>query len=126
MKRIIVNMQNYLMSDAIRMAILNNGDLSVNIVEEAEEVVKKCFLFQADLVVLEVTEYPPCMLHERLELRNKIKSKCPNCKIILIINENEDQKLVDQVKQTKTDGIIDQFIFGSVSAKYLIALLETI
>lgn len=126
MKRIIVNMQNYLMSDAIRMAVLNNGDLFVNIVEDNNDVVKKCFLLQADLVLMEVTEYPPCVLHERMELRKEIKAKCPNCKIVLIVNENENQELIDQVKQAKSDGVIDQFIFGSVSAKYLIALLETI
>lgn len=126
MKRLIVNMKSYLMSDAIKMAFLDNADLSVYIVEDEYDVVNKCFLLQADIALMEVGEMSPFDLKGRLFLKDKIKEKCPLCKIVLIVNENEDQKLVSDVKQAKTDGLIDQFIFGSISAKYLIALLETI
>lgn len=125
MKRVIVNMQSHVMSDAIKMALNNNTDFSVTVIDSTDEIAKKCYLLAANLVIMEVTEYPPCMINERLLVRNEIKQRSPNCKIVLLVDENAEEKVIDQVKQAKIDGIIDQLIYGSVSAKYLIALLET-
>lgn len=126
MQRVIVNMQSYVMSDAIKMALKNNGDFTVDIVEKPKDVVDKCYNYVANVIIMEVTGYTPWKLEERLKLRAEIRKKCPNCKIAILIDENVEKDIAEQVKQAKLDGLIDQFIYGSISATYLVALLETI
>ena len=65
-------------------------------------------------------------LSERMEVRSKVKRNCPDCKIILTVEERADKELAEQVKAAKRDGLIDAFIFLSMTDKYLTALLDTL
>ena len=75
---------------------------------------------------MEVTGYLPWKLSERLAIRDEVKKTEPNCKVVLIVDENSEKELAEQVKQAKKDGAIDLFIYGSTSAAFLVALLETL
>ena len=55
-----------------------------------------------------------------------VKQKNPQCKIVLIVDEKAEKKLAQRVLQAKKDGLIDQFIYGSVSASYLLAVVDTV
>jgi hypothetical protein len=55
-----------------------------------------------------------------------VKEKCPDCKIVLIVDENAERVIAHQVKQSKKDGRIDQFIYGSISASYLADIVDTL
>ena len=80
----------------------------------------------AEIVLLEVTAYTPWKLSERLELRSSIRKADPNCKIVCLVDEKIDAKIAEEVKEAKLMGLIDQFIFSSISASYLAALMETL
>ena len=43
-----------------------------------------------------------------------------------VADENTEKKLADKVRQAKKDGLIDNFIYGSVSSAYLSAVIETL
>ena len=43
-----------------------------------------------------------------------------------VVDENTEKKLADKVRQAKKDGLIDNFIYGSVSSAYLSAVIETL
>lgn len=45
---------------------------------------------------------------------------------MLVVDENSESELAEQVRQAKKDGLIDQFIYGSISAGYLVALIDTL
>ena len=45
---------------------------------------------------------------------------------VLVVDENTERKLADKVRQAKKDGLIDNFIYGSVSATYLSAVIDTL
>ena len=75
---------------------------------------------------MEVTGYPPWRLEERLRLRNEVKRQRPDCKILLLVDENADRALAFRVLQAKKDGRIDNFIYASVSPTYLAAVLDTL
>ena len=75
---------------------------------------------------MEVTGYTPWTLEERLRIRDEVRRQNPHCKIVLVVDENTDKRLADQVRQTKKDGLIDNFIYGSVSAAYLSAVIDTL
>lgn len=126
MQRVIVNLQSYVMSDAIKMALTTNGDFTVAVVDKPDKVLNKTYNFAATIVIMEVTAYTPFKLEERLKLKEQIRKKCPDTKIVLLVDENAQGDVAEKVKQAKVDGQIDQFIYGSISASYLVALLETV
>ena len=45
---------------------------------------------------------------------------------MLIVDENAEKPLARRVLQAKKDGLIDNFIFGSISAEYLTAVVDTL
>ena len=46
--------------------------------------------------------------------------------IVLVVDENAEKEVAKQVKQAKKDGLIDQFIYGSISASYLADIMDTL
>jgi N12 class adenine-specific DNA methylase len=75
---------------------------------------------------MEVTGYTPWKLGERMKLRDAVKAQHPECKVVLIVDENAEREVAKQVKQAKKDGLIDQFIYGSISATYLADIVDSL
>ena len=127
MRNVVVDMQNVLFADAISAALKNfDSDFCVYQSEKPEKTMDVCSYAQANILIMEVTAYTPCKLEERMKIRDEIKVKNPNCKVVLVVDENTDRKLADRVRQTKKDGLIDNFIYSSVSAAYLSAVIDTL
>ena len=123
MPRVVVNCQNYMFSDMIRRT-LRTGDFHVTVVEDPTSVITEFNKIAANIVLLEVTGYTPWKLSERMELRKLMRRIDPDCKIVFMVDEKAEPQVAEQVKQAKMDGLIDQFIFSSISAGYLKAVLE--
>ena len=87
---------------------------------------KLCDTVLANVLIMEVTTYPSRTLEERLKIRNALKQKHPDCKIVLVVDENTERKLADRVRQAKKDGLVDNFIYGSVSSSYLSAVIDAL
>ena len=128
MRRIIINMKDYIFADAVAQSLRadSRGDFTVQNAASPEEVRQYSRLGEPFAVLLEVTRYPSYGLEERLELRNQIKAETPDCKIVLVVDENTEEELARQVRQAKKERLIDQFIYASVSASYLVALMDTL
>lgn len=127
MRRVVIDMQNYLFADAIALALKNaDSDFDVRRSENPENTVDLCRLSVPYALLMEVTGYSPWRLEERLRIRNEVKRQTPHCKIVLIVDENAEKPLARRVLQAKKDGLIDNFIFGSVSAEYLTAVVDTL
>lgn len=127
MRRVVIDMQNYLFADAIALALKNaDSDFDVRRSENPENTVDLCRLSMPYALLMEVTGYLPWRLEERVIIRNEVKRQTPHCKIVLIVDENAEKPLARRVLQAKKDGLIDNFIFGSVSAEYLTAVVDTL
>lgn len=127
MRRVVVDMQNYLFADAVALALKNaDSDFDVLRSESPENTTDLCRLSVPYALIMEVTEYPPWNLEERLQIRSEVKRQNPHCKVVLIVDENAEKKLARRVRQAKKDGLIDSFIYGSVSAAYLSAVIDTL
>ena len=127
MRRVVIDMQNYLFADAIALALKNaDSDFDVRRSENPENTVDLCRLSMPYALLMEVTGYSPWRLEERMIIRNEVKHLTPHCKIVLIVDENAERPLARRVLQAKKDGLIDNFIFGSVSAEYLTAVVDTL
>ena len=95
-------------------------------VDDTQQVVEQCVLLTANLVLMEVTGYTPWKIEERMKLRNQIKQIDPDCKIVYLVDEKAEPAVAQKVRRAKTDGLIDQFIYTSISASYLLGVMETL
>lgn len=127
MRKVVVDMQNALFADAISTTLTNfDSDFQMFQSESPEKTKELCDYTQADILIMEVTAYTPWKLEERMIIRNEVKEKNPDCKIVLVVDEITEQQLAARVRQAKKDGVIDNFIYGSVSSTYLSAVIDTL
>lgn len=127
MRRVVIDMQNTLFADAVAEALRRFDSVFEPIMSESpEKILFLCDSVLANVLIMEVTAYTPWKLEERMKIRDKLKKTNPDCKIVLVVDENTEKKLADQVRQVKKDGLIDNFIYGSVSSTYLSAVIDTL
>ena len=125
MARIVINTQNFMFADMI-MRTLEGNDFSVTVVEKPERLMQEFNRTAANIVLMEVTGYTPWNIEERMRLRRQINQIDSECKIVFLVDEKADPTVAKKVRQAKTDGLIDQFIYTSISASYLLGLMETL
>ena len=120
MQKIVVDMQNYLFADSVAAAFKNSDyDIDVVRAESPMNTVELCRLYKPFVLIMEVTGYTPWLLCERLKLRDKVKTVCPECKIALIVDSNSEKQAARDIRDAKKNGLIDQFFYGSMTAVYL-------
>lgn len=120
MQKIVVDMQNYLFADSVAAAFKNSDyDIDVVRAESPMNTVELCRLYKPFVLIMEVTGYTPWLLCERLKLREKVKTVCPECKIALIVDSNSEKQAARDIRDAKKNGLIDQFFYGSMTAEYL-------
>ena len=120
MKKIVVDMQNFLFGDSIAAAFKNsNYDIDVVRAETPQDTVELCRVYKPFVLVMKVTAYTPWLLSERLKLRDEVKATCPDCKIAHIVDSNTEKQAAKDIRDAKKNGIIDQIFYGSMTAEYL-------
>lgn len=127
MRRVVLDMQNVLFADAVAEALRRfDSDFDPVMSECPGKTVALCNATLTNIVIMEVTAYTPWSLEERLKIRDELRKQSPNCKIVLVVDENTEKKLADRVRQAKKDDLIDNFIYGSVSSSYLSAIIDAL
>ena len=127
MKRLLINMRNRLFADSIEQALRReNIGFETYRVNDPDEVVKTNLWFRPYAVLMEVSGTSQLTISERIKTGETIKAENPVCKIICIVDENTEKDVAGEVRQAKKDGLIDEFIFTSISSSYLAAILDTI
>ena len=121
MRKIVVDMQNFLFADSVAMAF-KNSDYEIDVVraESPKDTVELCQVYKPSVLVMEVTGYTPWKLCERLRLRDAVKASCPDCKIALIVDSSTEKQAAKDIRDAKKNGLIDQFFYGSMTAEYLL------
>jgi len=123
----LINMQNALFCNAISETLRRSGnELDPYTVDSPDKVVDNCKWISPYALLMEVTGYTPWKLEERMKLRDAVKTAHPECKIVLIVDENAEKEVARNVKQMKKDGLIDQFIYSSISATYLADIVDSL
>ena len=127
MRRVVIDMQNALFADAIATVLRDfDSDFEVYQSESPVKTSDMCAFTEANILIMEVTAYSSWKLEERMKIRGEVKAQNPGCKIVLVVDENSEKKLADKVRLAKKDGLIDNFIYGSISATYLSAVIDTL
>lgn len=127
MRKIMLDMQSGIFARAIQRTLSQElENYQVIISEHPDKTVQRCKTFKPYALLLEVTGYTPWMLEERLSLRDKIKRNDPECKIVVLVDDLADNELAEKVKEAKRSGKIDAFLFGSVTEKYMAAVMDSL
>ena len=127
MRRVVVDMQNALFADAIATALQRfDSDFEVCQSDSPDKTTDLCVFTEANVLIMEVTAYTPWMLEERLAIRDKVKKIDPDCKIVILVDDQADNELAEKVKSAKRDGLIDAFLFGTVTEQYMAAVMDSL
>lgn len=127
MRRIVINMQNSLFCNAISETLrISGNELNPYSVDSPDKVIDECKWVVPYALLMEVTGYTPWKLCERMKIISSLRLQIPECKIVLIVDENAEKELAKEVRQAKKDGLIDQFIYGSISATYLADIVDSL
>ena len=99
MKKIVVDMQNFLFADSIATAFKNSDyDIAVVRAESPRDTIELCRVFKPFVLLMEVTAYTPWLLCERMKLRDEVKTVCPDCKIALIVDSNTEKQAAKDIR----------------------------
>ena len=127
MKKVVLDIQSTIHAHNMeRMLLQELDDCQVIISEQPSLTVEWCKTHKPDVLLLEVKAYSPWMFAERMEIREKVKKNIPDCRIILFVDDESDALLTDKVRMAKREGLIDAFLFGSVSESYFAAVIDSV
>ena len=127
MRRIVLDMQGGLFAEAVMQALTaSEPDYVVYRSSRPEETVALCRACRANVLVMEVVRQDIWKLSERLKLCNAVKQLGWVCKVLLLVDENADELLASEVRQAVKDQLVDNFIYASVSPKYLAGVIDTL
>ena len=127
MRKIVLDTQSGLYAKAIRRILMQElEDYQIVISENPGGTAECCRTFHPYALLMEVTGYQPWRLEERLAIRKKVKEQDPECKTVILVDDVADKNLAEKVKQVKKNGMIDEFIFSSVTESYLAAIMDSL
>ena len=115
MRRIVLDLQGGLLAEAV-MQVLAGYD--------PEDTLALCRSCHANVLVMEVIRQGIWKLSERLRLCSAVKNLGWDCKVLLLVDENADEQLAAEVRQTVKDQLADDFIYASVSPTYLAGVID--
>ena len=127
MKKIVLDIQSGIHARNMeRMLMQSLDDCQVVVSESPDSTPQWCKTHDPDVLLMEVKAYSPWMFSERMEIRDKVKRNTENCRIILFVDDESDGELTEKVRQAKRDGLIDAFLFGSVSENYFASVIDSV
>lgn len=94
--------------------------------ESPDATAEWCKTHRPDVLLMEVKAYSPWMFKERMAIRDKVKRNTESCRVILFVDDDTDGELTEQVRQAKREGLIDAFLFGSVSENYFASVIDSV
>ena len=57
---------------------------------------------------------------------DKVKRSTENCRIVLFVDDESNKNLTEEVQQAKREGLIDAFLFDSVSENYFASVIDSV
>ena len=126
MVRILVSIHNGLLAEAMTAMLRESGEFEpfpLSVGNKNSDIARECELLDVQMVLLEVSYAIGTTLETRMKEVRQIRSAMPNCKIVLLCDENSAPEIARDVMFAKKDGLIDNFFYSSVTARYILAAL---
>lgn len=126
MKRVIVAVQNTLVSEAILGALKKRGMFAEKSLSgDPQSVASLCETLFADVLVMDVTRFGSGTFDKRTETVEAVRKKMPNVKICFVCDNVSDGELSLKVATAKETGQIDAFFYQSVPSDYIADVIST-
>ena len=127
MKKIVLSICNSLMELSITHSLTQTGDFQIaSIRPGCKEIARECAEASADVLLMEAAFNIGATLDDCLKEATRLRSLRPECKTILLCDENSAPEVARRIALAKKDGLIDDFVYSSVSESYLTAMLYAI
>lgn len=127
MRRIVLDMKNGLLAEAVTQSLSGcDMDFLIYRSPKPEETLALCRTCRANVLVMEVIRQGLWKLSERLRLCSAVRRLGWACKVLLLVDESTDELLASEVRQTVKDQLADDFIYASVSPTYLAGVIDTL
>ena len=126
MVKILVSIQNGLLAEAMVTMLRESGEFEPSRMQvgiKKGDIALECEMLDAQMVLMEVSYANGTTFETRLQEVKRIRSRMPNCKIVLLCDENSAPDIAREVMLVKKDGLIDNFFYSSVTARYLLSAL---
>lgn len=127
MKRVIVAVQNKLVSEVVAYSLKNHNMLVEQTCEHTPQgIVNACETLFADVLVMDVTRFGDGAFSNRLQSVYAVKTAIRKVKICLVCDNVSDADLSVKVANAKTMGVIDAFFYQSVPSDYIADVISTL
>ncbi len=128
MNRIVISIQNSLLSEAITKMLWESNKFEIFEILQSKisETAEECKILRPNVLLMEVTYGSQTTLEKRLETVQAVRVDNPDCKVVLLCDENSSPELAERVKTARYKGLIDTFFYASVSLSYLKDVLESL
>ena len=124
-EKIVLDIQSDIHAHTMeRMLMQKLDDCQVVISESPDATAEWCKTHRPNVLLMEVKAYSPWMFKERMAIRDKVKRNTESCRVILFVDDDTDEELTEKVRQAKREGLIDAFLFGSVSENYFASVIR--
>ena len=127
MKKIVLDIQSNIHAHTMeRMLMQELDDCQVVISESPDSTAEWCKTHRPDVLLMEVKMFSPWMFSERMAIRDKVKRSTENCRVVLFVDDESNKNLTEEVRQAKREGLIDAFLFDSVSENYFASVIDSV
>ena len=127
MKKIVLDIQSDIHAHTMeRMLMQELDDCQVVISESPDSTAEWCKTHRPDVLLMEVKMFSPWMFSERMAIRDKVKRSTENCRVVLFVDDESNKNLTEEVRQAKREGLIDAFLFDSVSENYFASVIDSV
>ena len=127
MRKIVLDIQSSIHAHNMeRMLMQKLDDCQIVISESPDATAEWCKMHQPDVLLMEVKAFSPWMFSERMAIRDKVKRSTENCRVVLFVDDESNKNLTEEVQQAKREGLIDAFLFDSVSENYFASVIDSV
>ena len=126
MKRVIVAVQNTLVSEAILSALKKRGMFAEKSPSgEVQSVASLCETLFADTLVMDATRFGDGTFDNRIATITAVKKSNMQIKVCIICDNVSDSELSVKVASAKEAGQIDAFFYQSLPSDYIADVIST-
>ena len=127
MRKIVLDIQSSIHAHNMeRMLMQELDDCQIVISESPDSTPEWCKTHRPDVLLMEVKAFSPWMFSERMAIRDKVKRSTENCRVVLFVDDESNKNLTEEVQQAKREGLIDAFLFDSVSENYFASVIDSV
>ena len=134
MRKVVIDMQNYLFSDAIAKVLKSyDSDFFIEMSDTPDKTAELCRVIQPHILMMEITGQALWSLKERLAICREENSGTVRSAVLkylgylgITVDEKANAETAKKVVECKKTGLIDCFIYNTISSSYMTAVLDSL